>query len=374
MGVDFQVEAIRDVERSDTFATELSGGLIAQIHFLKEHQLNALMVSWRAHLAKRESGEYPEQTGEAPEITPADQLDFLRERFQDFGYSKVVAQRTSLTTEEQADAELQYSTRFQVAVHSDFPLELAGAHELSLFFGALSTPLTDASLAETVVAMQIGVAQLFVGFIGMLILLSVCGSFVPNMLQKGTIDLILARPISRGGLLLSKYVGVLIFIFGFTTVLLTGCWLGISWRSGYWNPWFIVCALTGTAQFAVLYAVALLFGVWTRSSNIATLLSLSIWGASSTVSGLHHVGGWLDNFPRIQQMLTAAYYVLPNTPDLASLNLLFLSRSYLSPEAYERTIAPQIPEIDWWVSGGTTVLFTVATLAFAVWLFRRKDF
>ena len=37
-------------------------------------------------------------------------------------------------------------------------------------------------------------------------------------------------------------------------VLFLGCWIGISSRSGYWNPWFLACSVTLTAVFAVLVA------------------------------------------------------------------------------------------------------------------------
>src|SRR5207248_489037 len=49
--------------------------------------------------------------------------------------------------------------------------------------------------------------------------------FIPNMLHKGTVDLLLAKPIHRWLLLLNKYLGGLTFIFLNTAYAIGGIWL-----------------------------------------------------------------------------------------------------------------------------------------------------
>ena len=156
-----------------------------------------------------------------------------------------------------------------------------------------------------------------------------------------------------------------------------GSWLAISLRTGYWNPWFLACVLTVTASFAVLYSVSVLFGVLTRNGTVAALASIGLWFLSSTVVSLRHVlerQGMLEESPRMAAALDVAYTVLPKTTDIGSLNTLFLSKSHLSEAAYERFMAPMIPDVDWTFSLGTTALFTLVVLALAAWRFHRTDY
>ena len=84
--------------------------------------------------------------------------------------------------------------------------------------------------------------------------------FMPNMLRKGTVDLLLVKPIHRFALLLYKYVGGLTFIFLNTAFAMGGVWLVIGLRSGIWAQGFSCMILVFTFYFAILYAVSALFG------------------------------------------------------------------------------------------------------------------
>ena len=110
--------------------------------------------------------------------------------------------------------------------------------------------------------------------IAMLIGIVITAFFVPNMLRKGTVDMLLVKPISRVTLLLYKYVGGLTFIFLNTVVAVGGVWLALGLRSGVWATGFLVMILVITFFFAILYSVSTLFGVLTRSPIVAILLTL----------------------------------------------------------------------------------------------------
>jgi len=263
-------------------------------------------------------------------------------------------------------------------VRTDYPHELCGASRIKLLYGAINTPLLQRSVAEMVVFIELRMANVFGGFIGVLVAIMACSGFVPSMLQKGTLDLVLARPIGRGRLLLFKYVGGLWFVFILATVLIGGCWLAITVRTGYANPWFLATIVTITAVFGVIYSVSVLVGVLTRSGTLAALLAIFVWGTSEVLIAIRHglktmymgqaVPAWLQN------TLEVLYGLAPKTGDLIALNTHFLSRSHLSEAAYQRTFAGQVPKIEWAWSLGTTAAFTAAMLLLAVWFFRRKDY
>src|ERR1044072_495172 len=60
-------------------------------------------------------------------------------------------------------------------------------------------------------------------------------SFIPSMVDKGTIDLLISKPVSRFTILMSKYIGAILFIFISMLFLVGSMWLIISLKSGYWN-------------------------------------------------------------------------------------------------------------------------------------------
>lgn len=296
---------------------------------------------------------------------PVDPARALEERFAAFGYEAVRVTRT------RSDPPT-----FTVAVRSTYPHEVQGLHRVGLFFGALEVPLSGMSLAELVVAIQLGIADTLAGFFGMLVAVVVTAGFVPAMLQKGTLDLVLARPIGRGTLLLAKYLGGLWFMFLIAAVSVVGSGLALALRSGFHNPAFLLCVVTVTAQFAVLYTVSVAVGVLTRSAGLASLATLLVWGLSSTVVNTRRTLPLLagrDGAPDwLVRTLDVLYAVLPKTADIAQANARFLSRSHLSPEAMRRVL-PDLPAVEWGYSLSTTFAFAAVMLALAVFVFRRRD-
>ena len=345
----------------------LRGGYSVNIDFADAGQIDALCRTWKSLEARLRGGRPRAQAEVEGPLDPATRRQFLQERFQHLGYNHVEV------LEVRADPP-----SYSVGVRSDYPQEVSGAHHISIGFGLARVPLTEVSVAEAIVAIQIGLANVFAGFIGMLIAISVSASYVPNMLQKGTIDLLLARPLGRARLLCLKYLGAVGFVFILAAFLIGGCWLGLSLRTQYFSPWFLCTVVTVTAMFAVLHSVAVLVGVVTRSGGLSALAAIGLWAVSSAVVGIRQ--GLKTMFrgeevpASLQTALDVAYYILPKTRDLGSLNGVFLSRSHLSPQAAERVLPDEFLQVDWTFSICTTALFTVVMLALASAYFRRRDY
>ncbi len=102
--------------------------------------------------------------------------------------------------------------------------------------------------------------------------------FIPNMLQKGTVDLAISKPITRPTLLIYKYIGGLTFTLLLTTFTIGGAYLAIGLRSGMWNHMFLLSIPLIVMYFAILYAVSTLIAVFTRSAIVAILGTLLAWG------------------------------------------------------------------------------------------------
>ncbi|HZU38110.1 MAG TPA: ABC transporter permease [Gemmataceae bacterium] len=150
-------------------------------------------------------------------------------------------------------------------------------HEPSLFFGALPLPFLKSSLAGLIDFLTDKVIAAFgAGFI-MLLSTVITAFFIPNMLRKGTVDLLLVKPIHRPTLLIFKFIGGLSFMFINTLVIFGGIWLVLGLRTQMWLSGLLLCVLVLTYQFAIFYAISTLMGVLTRSPIVAILMSCLAW-------------------------------------------------------------------------------------------------
>ncbi len=345
---------------------DVRGGPQVGLEFASATDLDALARRWRERTGKPSGGD-----GARSPLDGAARAAFLEERFRAFGYEHAKARELA------ADPP-----RYEVAVRTDHPRDVAEARGVWFAFRLWKIPLPGGiPIADLVVGIEYMLADVFAGFIGMLIAVVVCSSFVPSLLQKGTADLVLARPLSRPAILLGKYLGGVAFVFALACLLIGGCWAALSLRTGYASPWFLATVLTITASFAVLHAVSVLIGVLTRSAGVSSLLALGVWGLSTSIDAGRRLVQVLSHdrevSPLVQKALNVAYAVVPKMKDIGALNAVFLSRSYRTASGVRSDLEQRIAEalkVDWGFSLGTTAAFTVVVLALAVWRFRQRDF
>src|SRR5207302_6968027 len=118
----------------------------------------------------------------------------------------------------------------------------------SLFFGAVDPQggFFRGSSSSWVFFVESTLVNSLGGWVALLIGIVITSFFIPNMLRKGTIDMLLAKPIHRPVLLVYKYIGGLTFMFLNSCVAIGGVWLGLGLRSGIWAPGFVMTFLTLT--------------------------------------------------------------------------------------------------------------------------------
>ena len=181
----------------------------------------------------------------------------------------------------------------QFAVTASHGTRVGWGFEPSLFFGAW-----DIGAALPLAWMVYFVESFLVNGIGVWVILLtgvvITAGFVPNMLRKGQIDLLLSKPIARPLILLYKYVGGLVFVFLLTAFTLGGVWLVVGLRTGVWSPGLLWCVPVVTGYFAILYAVSTLLGVLTRNGLVAILGTILFWFAVFLVGFAHaQVTDWV---------------------------------------------------------------------------------
>jgi ABC-type transport system involved in multi-copper enzyme maturation permease subunit len=229
----------------------------------------------------------------------------------------------------------------------------------------------------------------FGAWVAIVISIIISAFFIPNMLRKGTVDLLLVKPISRPVLLIYKYLGGLIFIFLNTVFVIVGIWLVLGIRSGIWAPGFLVSIPVITFFFAILYAVSTLFGVLTRSVIVSILMTCLVW------VGLYVVGEayiTVDSFRVMQDANTlpfkidqpvadtwwykgikVVHFIVPRTRDLDHLTKRYLIRDLLTAnQVKEQNLDPT--DIHWTESITVSLLFIGAVLGLSCWRFSARDY
>ncbi|MCW5757785.1 MAG: ABC transporter permease subunit [Phycisphaeraceae bacterium] len=100
---------------------------------------------------------------------------------------------------------------------------------------------------------------------------------IPDLIQGGTIEAVLSRPIGRVRLLLTKFVGGLLFMALQVGVFSALVFIVIGLRGGSWAPEVFLAVPIVVAMFSYLFAVCVLLGLLTRSTVAALLLTMLFW-------------------------------------------------------------------------------------------------
>lgn len=196
----------------------------------------------------------------------------------------------------------------------------------------------------------------------LLIFLAVFSSanFITSMLEKGTVDLFLSKPISRTQLLWGKFLGgCLVFIINILVPVI-GTWLIISIKFNYYHFGFFWIIATYTFTFAALYAIVIFFGVLSRNSFPGIMTSYFIFVILSQLLlfGKDNVQA-ITGSTFLQGIIQGLYYIIPKTTEL----LGAVTRNLIA-----------FGKIDDFQPVITTLLFLILLLVSADYLFRKKDF
>ena len=111
-----------------------------------------------------------------------------------------------------------------------------------------------------------------------LALISTSGIF-PDFISGGAIDLYLSKPMGRLRLFLTKYATGLLFVALQVSLVAVLALLILGLRSGEWKPQILLAIPIVVCFFSYLFSVSVFFGIATRSTVAALLLTIVCWGA-----------------------------------------------------------------------------------------------
>jgi ABC-2 type transport system permease protein len=187
---------------------------------------------------------------------------------------------------------------------------------------------------------------------------------VPRMQEKGTIDLYLSRPVSRVGLLMSRYIAGLILAGSNVLYLMVSVWAIVAWKTGVMHGRFLLAGAIIMLVIATLLAFAFLVGVFTSSTAVSIMTTYGIFIFSAALVGHENYAAAVSKEWQAW-LINGMYWVFPKTAELAQAVVAFVGGAEL-PERMTNVLTPA-PFL-------TTAAFGIACLVLASWLFTRKEF
>jgi ABC-type transport system involved in multi-copper enzyme maturation permease subunit len=252
-------------------------------------------------------------------------------------------------------------------------------HTMKMFFGAV-TVTRNSNLGTILYVIEDQIINGLGGAIALLIAVIITSFFIPNMLRKGSIDLLISKPIARMKLLVYKYIGGLLFILIISTFTIGGVWLVLAIRSGHWDPRFLIVIPLLTFTFAILYAWSTLIGVVLRSAIASLLLTLflmlilyivgQVKTSLDTISkqGVSDVPQWALH------LVNTMNNVLPRYKDIDKLISKIIADgtlTYSDKNIFGLTI---IEYPSWWSVFGISSLYIIILVGIACLWFSSRDY
>ena len=118
---------------------------------------------------------------------------------------------------------------------------------------------------------QTGIA-IAVFFISIFFSLFATAGIFPNFLKKGSIDLIISKPISRERIFVERFLGALTIVGINIFYIVLFSWVVLSMKFEIWNYDFLFAGLIIFIFFSILFSLLALVSVITRNTVISLLI------------------------------------------------------------------------------------------------------
>jgi len=240
----------------------------------------------------------------------------------------------------------------------DRVLYIIGFFALILIAAALLIPEVAANNGDKIITdIGLGAMNLF----GLIVTVFVGTALINKEIEKRTVYVLIAKPVSRAEFVVGKHVGLsavlAVLLAAMTAIFLT---VLSAKQIPYPVNSIVLTVLFQFLELSLIAGVAILFGVFT-SSLIAMMLTLAVYLMGNFSRDIVTLGNLADN-PGVRQMTQNLYLVLPD-----------LSRFNLKNEAiYGMTLLPQ--PLDLLGSAVYGLVWIGLVLAIAVLIFSRREF
>jgi ABC-type transport system involved in multi-copper enzyme maturation permease subunit len=177
-----------------------------------------------------------------------------------------------------------------------------------------------------------------------------------GMLERGHVDLLLSKPISRTRLLCGHILGVWLAVLVLGLYLFGMIWLVLSIKTGVWNPSFLASVMVVVCMYAAVYSAAVLVAVATQSTSLSLITTYGLVFISLIFFGKDELVPQIN--PPWRQVFLGFYHVLPNFAEVTRL-------------AAQLTAAETVTS---WYPFISSLLFGLVLYGIALVHFSRRDF
>ncbi|MCG3119972.1 MAG: hypothetical protein ALAOOOJD_02532 [bacterium] len=231
-----------------------------------------------------------------------------------------------------------------------------GQAMVQLFGNDVEHEIDFAKLRQIIIGIESGLAIAMYGG-GIFLSIFATASLVPNMLEKGSVDLMLSRPYARWQLLLGRYLGGLSIVTINVIYLIGGAWLILSVKTGFWHTPFLLSGVLIILVFGVLFAIMTFVGVTARNSGVSIIAAYLVIFFSPLLLARDKIYALLSQ-KIYQWLLDGIYYLTPRTTELGN-----MTRALVAGEP----IASWMPLLQ-------SLAVGAAFLMGAMYIFQKKDF
>lgn len=219
------------------------------------------------------------------------------------------------------------------------------------------------SLREAVLTFQSYIVAGIPMFMLVSSMLIITSSFVPDMLKKGHIDLLLSKPISRTKIIFGHFIAATLIVLVAFTFLMGAIWILVSAKTGFWNPSFLYSILWFTLIFSVLYSAVMLIGVLSRSTILSIIINMLLFFPLSFLLYLANTYFQSDQKsivfgPVAESLLKFFYQIFPKPWDMQDMTAAFVTQN---------AVSNYMPLI-------SSLLFMAIMLVLSIWYFNKKDY
>jgi ABC-type transport system involved in multi-copper enzyme maturation permease subunit len=212
------------------------------------------------------------------------------------------------------------------------------------------------SIDQLVTGFQTTVAGLLF-VVGLFLSIFATANLVPVMLEKGYVDLLLSKPLSRPALFLGRYLGALSVVGINLFYLVVGVWSVVGIKTGVWRPGVLKAGLIILLTYGVILGFMMMIGVITRSSSITIMLTYFLFPVTLFLAFREGLTVMLTKRVFVY-LLDGLYWMLPKTKDV------FTIMASLAAGKPAGSLAPLL----------TSALFGAGCLALGTLYFTRKDY
>ncbi|MEH1838319.1 MAG: ABC transporter permease [Nostoc sp.] len=216
-----------------------------------------------------------------------------------------------------------------------------------------------AAATEDKIFLDFGLAAM--NAIGLIVTIFIGTGLVNKEIDKRTILVLIAKPVSRSEIIVGKYLG-LSAVLAVLVATMTAIYLVFLQFANIPHPTasILIAAIFLLLQLSLITTVAITFGVFT-ASLLATILTFAVYLIGNITQDLVQLGR-LSRNPGIESLTQGLFLILP---DLSRLNLK-------NDAIYGLQALPDTTALI--TNAGYGLLYSAMLLAIAIFIFSQREF